>query len=260
MIRRARGVLAALVVITALARNGTAQDTASVPRHVLPLDVSRLQPFRRSYDILIQSPDSTFVIGQRDVVLTASTYAGAPSWLLVETRSGAVPSVESLYVAPDLRPIHWSSALGAARLGAQFVRDSIYGATSSPVGRQNIVLLGRPDLLASSAMVEALLPLLPLAIGWTDSVGVLAVDLSSSVVLPAELMVIGEEDLFVDSMTVRPSWVVALRTEPRYVLFWIDKETGATLRVQHLLPVRGGAVLEYRLRPAAAALPPSPPP
>lgn len=255
---RARVARAVVASLTAFAATGSAQDTAQRPRHVLPLEVARLQPFRRSYDIVIQSPDSTFVIGLRDVALMLSTYAGAPSWLLVETRSGAVPSVESLYVAPDMRPIHWSSALGAARLGAQFVGDTIYGATSSPVGRQNIVVRGRPDLLASSAMVEALLPLLPLAVGWVDSVGVLAVDVASASVVPAELIVIGEEDLFVDSMPVRPSWVVALRTEPRYVLFWIDKETGATLRVQHWLYADRGAVLDYRLRPTAPSGPPPP--
>jgi hypothetical protein len=253
--RVARGVVA---LLTALSVHGFAQDTVPSSRHVLPLDVSRLQPFHRSYDIVIQSPDSTFVIGLREVAMLPSIYAGAPSWLLVETRSGAVPSVESLYVARDMRPIHWSSALGAARLGAQFVGDSIYGATSSPVGRQNIVVRGRPDLLVSSMMVEALLPLLPLTVGWVDSVGVLAVDGGNTSVVPAELIVIGEEDLFVDSLPARSSWVVALRTEPRYVLFWIDKETGATLRVQHALYAARSAVLDYRLRPMAAsgALPP----
>jgi hypothetical protein len=247
-VRRAAGAVLALILLTAAARPGAAQDTTAVVRHVLPLDVSKVQPFRRTYDMIVQSRDSTMTIGQREVALGSAAYAGAPAWLVIETRTGLVPAIESLYVSADMRPLHWSSVLGAARLGVEFVGDTIFGATTAPGGRRNIVLGGRPDLIVSTPMVEALLPLLPLSAQWTDSVGVLAVDVASSAVIAAELAVIGEEELQIDSASVRPYWIVALRAETSNVLFWVDKETGAVQRVQQPLPAHVGMLLEYRMR------------
>lgn len=256
--RASSGAVVALTLLLVLAERGDAQDTAAVVRHLLSLDISRVQPFRRTYDMIVHTRDSSVVLGRRDVVLTSAIYAGAPSWLLVETRSGLVPAVESLYVAPDMRPLHWSSTLGSARLGVEFVGDSLYGATTSPTGKQNIVIAGRPDLMVSASMTEMLLPLLPLTTGWTDSAAVLAVDLSSSAVVAAELAVVGEEDVTVDSLTLRPSWVVALRVGARHVLYWVEKETGTPRRIEQPLPAHAGTSLEYRYRPEAIM--PSPPP
>jgi hypothetical protein len=112
--------------------------------------------------------------------------------------------------------------------------------------------------MVSLAMIEALLPLVPLSAEWTDSVGVLAVDRGSSTIVPGALAVIGEEEVLVDSLSTRPSWVVALRTDARNVLFWVDKETGAVRRIQQDLPAHVGRLMEMRLRPPAA--PPVPPP
>lgn len=252
------GALVALALVLMSPQGAGAQDSSVVARHLLAFDTSRVHAFRRTYDMLVHTRDSIVVIGQRSVALDTATYAGAPGWLLIETRTGVVASVESLYVAPDLHPRHWSSALGAARLGVEFVGDSIYGASTSPMGRRNIVLAGRPDLLVSGAMAEAFLPLLPLTSTWTDSAGILAADIASSAIMPGELAVIGEENLAVDSTTQRASWVVALRagTASRSVLYWIDKETGAALRIEQPLPPHAGALLEYRVRLEPATPPP----
>lgn len=261
--KTASGAVVALTLLLVLPLIAGAQDTSAAPpgppapRHLLALDLSRVQPFRRTYDIVVHTRDSAFVLGQREVTLDSASYAGVPGWLLVETRSGVVPAAESLYLAPELRPIHWSSALGPARLGVEFVGDSIYGATTSPMGKQNIVMAGRPDLLVSGPMVETLIPLLPLTSIWTDSVGVLAVDATTSAVLPAELAIIGEENLMVDTVTQRPAWVVALRAGPRHVLYWVDKETGAALRIDQPLSDHVGTLLEYRIRLESG--PPAPP-
>jgi hypothetical protein len=248
--------LVALTLLGALSNLAAAQDTTAVIRHLLSLDISKVQPYRRTYDMIVHARDSAIVIGQREVLLSEASYAGSPAWLLVETRTGLVPASESLFVAPDLRPLHWSSVLGTARLGAEFVGDSIYGASTMSAGKQNVVILGRPDLLVSGPMVELLVPLLPLWSSWADSVGVLGVDLVTNQVTPAELAVIGEEDVALDSSTVRHSWVVALRSGARHVLFWIDKDSGAALRVQQMLPPHAGGELEYRLRPESPTAPP----
>jgi hypothetical protein len=198
--------------------------------------------------MIVHGHDSSVVVGQREIALSSAVYSGAPSWLLVETRTGIVPAVDSLYIGPDLRPLHWSSVLGTARLGAEFVGDSIYGAMTSPTGKQNIVAAGRPDLLVSGAMVEAILPLLPLTSTWTDSAGVLSVDLATTQVIAAELAVVGEEDLPLDSSATRPTWVVALRAGEHSVVYWVDKASGALLRIQQPLRSHTGTDLEYRLR------------
>ena len=242
MIRQA--LLLVVLPVTLLA-----QDTIASYRHLLSLDISRARSYQRSYDMVVQTADSSRVIGQRDVSFYPSVYAGNPVWLLIETRTGIVPGVESLFVAPDMRPVHWSSALGAGRLSAEFAGDSIFGATTTPMGRRSLLLVGRPDLLVSLAMIEALVPMLPLAPAWSDSAAVLAVDAASGAVLPAELSVIAEEETRVDSVTMRPSWVVSVRAEEGSALFWVDKEGGDVLRVQQQVPAHVGRGMEYRRRP-----------
>jgi hypothetical protein len=255
------GAVVSVTLLVVVTTRLESQDTVSAPvRHLLPVDLSRVQPFRRTYDMIVHTADSSIVLGQREVRLDSAAYAGAPAWLLVETRTGVVPAVESLYVAPDMRPLHWSSTLGSARLGAEFVGDSIYGATTAPSGKQNIVLGSRPDLFVSAAMAETLLPLLPLTSTWMDSVGLLAADLVATTVLPAEIVVVGEEDLALDTLSQRASWVVAIRTASRSVIYWIDKENGATLRMEQALPLHIGRLLQYRLRADPPPAPPPPPP
>ena len=238
-----------------LVERAPAQDSVSV-RHRLVFDTSRAQPFHRAYDISVRGHDSVVVIGQQEIAADTTTYANAPAWLVVESRTGVVPAADSLYLAADLRPVHWSSTLGAARLSLEFVGDSIYGATSAPMGRQNVVVRGASDLLVSQSMLQTLLPLLPLDSAWRDSVTVFAIDAYASATEPAELAVIGQEDLAVDSLAHRSAWVVALRSTSRQVLLWVDKENRATLRVEQAIAPHTGTLLAYRIRPAAAASPP----
>lgn len=254
-------LLPALLACIALRAEG--QDTSAaapaVTRHLLAVDVSRARAYRRSFDIVVTTRDSATVIGRRDVSMSPTEYAGAPAWLIVESRSGVVPSAESLFVAQDMRPIHWSAWQGRARLGTEFVGDSIFGATSRPGGgNRNVVIPAPPDLMVSSAMVETLLPLLPLQTDWSDSVTVLSLDLARDSIIPSEIAVIGEERYVADSSQARPVWIVALRAEQRNVLFWIAKDDGEVLRVQQPLPSHVGQLLEYRARPAPVSAPGGP--
>ncbi len=251
------GAFAVVALLSAVGVRGGAQDTVAV-RRAWAIDSAKLRPFHHSYDMLVQFGDSMQLIGQRDVSFGPAMYAGAPGWALVETRTGVVPAVETLYVSSALKPLLLSSALGAAKLAIGFPGDSLYGASGGPGGRHNVVLAGAPRLVASSAMVEALLPLLPLAPSWADSVSVLLVNQASSSVVPAELAVIGEEYAARDSS--RSSvWVVALRGHALGVLFWVDKASGAVTRQQQPLPLHGAALLEYRRR-SGASDPAAPPP
>ena len=250
---RAGGAIA-LALLLANAPFGRAQDSLAV-RVGFQVDTARLQPHRRLYDIVVQMRDSAVVIGQREVTLTHATYAGNPAWLLVETRSGVVPSSETLYVSPEMRPLQWNSVLGAARLGVTFVGDTVFGAVTTPTGRQNLIIAAPGRLLVSETMAETLMPLLPLGIDWSDSTGVLTIDRAGGSVIASEMSVIGEEQVQVDSVVARPMWVVTVRSESRSVFLWVDRETGVVHRVQQPLPTHVGYLMEYRRRPDPA--PPS---
>ena len=240
----------ALALLVIAATESRAQDT--ITRHVLPIDTARIQPFRRMYDMIVHTRDSTVIIGQREVSLEPTLYANAPAWRIVETRSGVVPAAETLYVSTAMRPLQWYAAQGPAMIGVSFVGDTVFAAMRAPSGKQQMVIASRPDLIVSQAMLEATMALLPLSPAWSDSTGVLAVDMAGGSVVPSELTVIGEEEVRLDSLSARPVWVVALRAETRTVLLWIDKENGEPLRVQQPLPPHVGTLLEYRRRQMAA--------
>ena len=236
------------------AREGAGQDSTAVPRQ-LAIDTSRVRPFQHAYDMIVRRGDSTAVIGERDVTLASATYAGAPAWLLTETRTGLVPSSDSLFLSLQFRPVHWSSTQGLARLGLEFVGDSILGAVTAPMGKQNVLMRGGGALLPSSAFVDAVLTLIPLTFGWTDSVTVASVDVSSHALRAAEVAVIGDEALATDSATTRPVWVVALRSDSSHVLYWVDKDDASVLRVLQSLPTHIGGDLEFRIRPPPPVIP-----
>jgi hypothetical protein len=248
---RAGRVTSVLALLAFDSKPGDAQDSAVV-RVGFQVDTTRLQPYRRIYDILVQTRDSAVVIGQREVALAPATYAGNPAWLLVETRSGTVPAAETLYVTSSMRPLQWNSVLGAARLGATFVGDTVFGAVTAPSGRQSLIIAAPGRIVVSQAMAETLIPLLPLDVSWSDSTGVLAIDLGGGSVIPSELSVTGEEHVQVDSITARSMWVVALRSENRSIFLWVDRDTREVHRVQQQLPSHVGYLIEYRRRPDPA--------
>jgi hypothetical protein len=250
---RFAGALIALA-LGVVSSTADAQDTVAAPRHVLALDLSRLQPFVRSYDMIVHVGDSAHVIGQRNVTLTTSLYGGQPAWLLTESRTGIVPSMDSLFLGLDLRPLHWSSELGRSRLGAEFSGDSIFGATVTPTARGSMILGSRPDVLVSTGMIETLVALLPLTTEWSDSAAVLAVDAGEAVLLPAELAVTGEAQL-VEGDSASVAWVIALRTERSQLQIWVEKSSGRVGRIEQQLPPHVGSSLEYRSRAVAVTSP-----
>lgn len=259
MSRAGSSAILALSLLAQAALSAKAQDTtAAAPVHGLTLDTSRVHPFRRVYDILLRHADSTDTIGTREIDVQPSVYASAPAWLITETRTGAVPALDSMFVGLDLRPLHWSSTQGLARLALEFVGDSIYGAATTPAAKQNVVLVGRRDLLASQAQMDVAIAALPLAPGWTDSASVLTVDAVSHALELATVTVVGEEELRTDSTAATPVFVVALRAENANSLYWVDRSDGIIRRVMQSVPAHLGTALEYRLR-VPPPIPQSPP-
>jgi hypothetical protein len=244
------------VQCSAAASATLAQDSIPRVRHILPIDYTRIQPFDRAYDVTVLSGDSTVLIGQREMALREAVLPDSSmGWLLTERRTGLVASSDSILLAGDLRPVRWTSSLGVSRLEMDFVGDSIDGVMWGPVGARRAMLEAPPDLVLSSAMLEVVIGLLPLALGYSDSVSVLSIDLAGADVAATELLVLGEEALATDS-TALSVWVVALQAEARQLLMRVDKGTGTVVRAQEAVPPHVGTMLEIRVRPKVAVLPP----
>jgi hypothetical protein len=235
--------LLALLALLALATSWPARVLAQeVPVRAagFVVDSTRLRSWDRSQDMIVHVGDSAVLIGRRRVTMSPTSAAGGPAWLMVESRTGAVPAAESLHVSGMLVPVRWTSQLGRSQLTFQFARDSAFGGTTGPGGRQSVIIPVPADLVVSTAMAEAVLSAAPLGPDWRDSISVLRIDHAGTGIVAGELVVIGEE------YEGAPAWIVALRAGGKSVLFWIDRETGGLTRLQQLLPLHVGSMLEYR--------------
>lgn len=222
-------------------------DTDTVPPRALPVNGLLLRPQHLRYEMTVISSDSSHLVGFRDVDVRQSTYGAFPAWLLVETRGGAVATMDSLYLSyVDLRPLHWSSQIGGARMAIEFSSDSLYGATTSPAGNQNIVLGHGRDLLAGDGMTDAVLELMPRAVGRVDSVSVLAIDLGSTRTLAGALSVDGEQDI--DTPLGRKHcWVITLATLAGTVRYWVSESDPVVVRSRQPLPGHPGLDFQQTL-------------
>ena len=246
--RRASALLAALL-LAVLPSAARAQDSTTVPPHrLLQLDATRLAPLFRIYDIIVHGRDTAVTVGQRTVAMLPGSYAGVPAWRIIETRTGAIGGVDSLWLGADARPLYWASALGAGRLTAQFVNDTVYGMVAIGRVNRNIVLPVPPNTLATTAMTDVLMAVFPLHAAWSDSATVLDIHPSGARVIPAEMIVVARESFETGVGPPVPVWVLALRAPERQMLYWIEQSTGVPLRIQQNLPSHIGSRVEYRLR------------
>ena len=230
-------VLTAALALLLAALPAMAQDSAAA-RATWGVDPGRAAPFRSTYRMHVYLGDSGQVIGERTVEMAAASYADAPAWLLVERRTGAVVAVESLYVTPDMRPLRWSGSVGPATLAMVFARDSVFGATSGPGGRQSVLAPVAPKTVISVAMLEALLPMLALTPFFSDSVSIMSVGQASAASVAAELVVLGEEE-------GTGHWIMALRAPAETLILWVEKASGRLVRSQQPLPLHTASLLEF---------------
>lgn len=258
MLRLARlAILAAVLPASALAG-----QTPTV-------DATMLRTARYSYDVAITRDGLTQPLGGQTISFADATYAGAPSWLILEARDGGgIVGLDSLLASRDrLTPLHWGASIGQARLAAEFTRDTLYGATSSPLGRRSLVGPAPRGVIASEGMLDGLLQLAPIGEGWTADATLLVADLTGTRLVPARLTVGREEDVTVPAGTF-PSWVVSLRTDSTEKWYWVSKEHRIVVRSSQTLSQLNGAVLDRVLvrvddltliPPPAVPLPGDPP-
>lgn len=118
--RRNTAFIAAITVV--LAAYGSAQVPVSdTSVRKATVDPTLLKAGAFVYDMSLERDASTTPLGSRTVSVATTTYAGSPSWVMLETRVGdRIAATDSLFVDPSLHPLHWSATLGQARLAAEF--------------------------------------------------------------------------------------------------------------------------------------------
>jgi hypothetical protein len=210
-----------------------------------PVDATSIRPTRFSYDLTLTRDGMAQPLGGQTISFTDATYAGAPSWLIFETRDGAgVQALDSIVATRDrLAALHWGATTGQARLAAEFTRDSVYGATSSPLGRKSLIGPAPRGVIASEGMLDGLLQVAPLDVGWSTDATLLIADLTGTRLVAGRLAAEREEDVTVPAGTFQ-TWVVSLRTGNGEKWLWVSKEHRIVVKSTQALSQLGGAVLD----------------
>jgi hypothetical protein len=208
----------------------------SLPNALANVPVESLPPFARPNGILLRPGTFTYTLssrrdtlvtplGQRTVVVTETTFAGSPAWLIAESRTGtAVVTTDSLYVSrADLTPVRWLATNGRTQLASSFGSDSMYVAMQTYQGRSSLVTPLPPGTLLTPGMVERIVELLPLEVGFRTGATILLFELGLPRAIPAELRVDQEEALVLPDRTV-DCWVVLLRAGTLEQRLWVSKE------------------------------------
>jgi hypothetical protein len=224
------------------------------PDALAKVAVESLPPFERPNGLLLRpgtlvyqltSRRDTVVraLGQRTVAVVETTFAGAPSWLIAESRTGTpVVTTDSLFLArPDLSPSRWLATNGGAQLASSFSHDSMFVAMQSYQGRASFVT----PLPAGALLTAGIVELLPLAVGFRTGATILLFEMGTPRAIPAELRVDREEPLTLADRTV-DCWVVTLRGGTLEERLWVSKEAPRVMKTEQ---ATGAGVLTGMLLP-----------
>ena len=187
-----------------------------------------------TYALSLTRPNSQVIpLGTRTVVVSETTIGGTREWLVAEARTGTVvQSTDSVYLArADLTPERWSATIGRAQLGASFSRDSVFGAIETYQGRASFAMGLPPGALLSAGMVERVIELLPLRLGYRASASLVIVDGATPRALPAEIMVDREEHTAAGGRD-EDCWVVSIRAGAIEQRLWVSKSGSRVERVE----------------------------
>ncbi len=220
--------------------------------------VESLPPFARPNGMLLRadtlvyqqfSRRDTLVtpLGLRTVVITETSFAGSPSWLIAEARTGtAVHTTDSLYLArSDLSPSRWLATNGKSQLASSFSRDSMFVAIQTYQGRSSVVTPLPAGALLTPGMVERIVELLPLEIGFRTGATIVLFEMGAPRAVAAELRVDAEETVMLPDRTVS-CWVVVLRAGALEERLWVSRDG---LRVVKTEQATGAGMLTAVLQP-----------
>jgi hypothetical protein len=185
---------------------------------------------------LAKSTGGVTPLGTRTVVVSESSLAGSPGWLIVEARRGtAVETTDSVSLArADLTPQRWIATMGTAQLGASFTYDSAFGAISTYQGRASFVIAVPPDALLSGGMVERIIEMLPLRIGYRAASTLVLVPGATPQLVRAEIDVDRDATIDAGGRSI-DCWVVALRAGAIEERLWVSKDASRVVRMEQAL-------------------------
>jgi hypothetical protein len=217
------------------------------------LDGTRLSAGAWSYTIRVLKGDVQQGLDfYSQMVLAPSSYAGADAWLLVSARRTSGPViVDSLYLARrSLAPLHHAVQIGPTRIVNDFWGDSVRAVRDTGGAAMRTAARLPPGTLASTDVIELMLPLLPLRNGWRQRFEVLnAAQLATA---PFELAVTGEETISVPAGTV-PAWRVAISAPTGSQTWWVSKSGGRVMKALATVPRGPGLMVEMTRMPSPPA-------
>jgi hypothetical protein len=167
-------------------------------------------------------------------------------WLIAESRTGTpLQTSDSLYVTRvDLAPVRWTASAGRMQLATSFTRDSLFGAMQSYQGRSSFATALPPGVLLTPGMVERVVELLPLGVGYRAAASLVLFELGSPRVVPAQLLVDRDETVQSGGKPL-DCWVVVLRAGPTEEQLWVSKEGARVVKTEQ---AGQGAVVTALLR------------
>ena len=260
-------VLPALLVSAPRVARGQAAPANTAPPAAESLAVfdrlngALLRPGTLVYSL--QSRRDTLVtpLGTRTVAVTETTLDGTPTWLVAESRTGTVVETsDSLYLTrADLSPERWVASIGRSQLAASFTRDTMFAAMQTYQGRSSFTAPVPAGVLLTPGMVDRIVELLPLQVGYRTGATLLLLELGSPRTQPAQLVVEREESC---GVPVRPGdcWVVVLRSGTGEQRLWVSKQAPRVVRTEQATAVGLlGSVLTSEILPPPAVVAETPP-
>jgi hypothetical protein len=196
-----------------------------------------LRPGTLRYALTLRKPDGQVVpLGSRVVTVADTVLGGVPGWMIAEARTGTVlETTDSVYLArADLTPERWISTIGRAQMAASITRDSMFGAVQSYQGRASFALALPAGALLSAGMVERMIELLPLQIGYRASATLILVEGATPRAVPAEILVERDERIDVGGRAT-DCWLVALRAGALEERLWVSKDGARVVRVEQAM-------------------------
>jgi hypothetical protein len=238
--RRVAVAASAIISLAGAAHNSFAQTPTDTAARHFKLDTSVVRAGQVLYQTTIERGGAPVSTGWRTITTSETTYGGTPSWLVLETRIAAGPTAtDSLILTrADLRPVHWGSMLGDARVGLEFAGDSLFGAVSAPQGRRSVAAVAPQGLVANQAMLELALRALPLRAEWVDSTVSLSLTMGGATTVPTKLVVTSEEQIKVPAGSF-DCWVVVASAGDARATYWVAKQERLVVQSVQTLPSMG---------------------
>jgi hypothetical protein len=192
-----------------------------------------MHPDTATYTLELRRDTVLVPLGARTVVVSASTMGGVPDWLVAESRTGtAIATYDSLHLRRvDLAPVRWTARNGVSQLAVSFTADSMFAALQDYQGRGSFAAGIPPGALITPAMVDRLLALVPLGVGYRSGASLVNIEERGPQAVPATISVEGEEQVMLGAQQV-DCWLVVLRTPTTEKRYWVQKSPQRVVKTE----------------------------